>query len=77
MYLQKEISRKTFFKYVFVGILKVNDKRAGSGSISQRHGSADPDPDPHQNVMDPQHWLDPVVMYSTVGLRRYRENHPS
>jgi hypothetical protein len=28
----------------------------GSGSISQRHGSADPDPDPHQNVMDPQHW---------------------
>ncbi len=20
------------------------------------HGSADPDPDPHQNVMDPQHW---------------------
>jgi hypothetical protein len=29
----------------------------GSGLISQRHGSADPDPDPHQNVMDPQHWL--------------------
>ncbi len=28
-------------------------KIAGSGSISQRHGSADPDP--HQNVMDPQH----------------------
>ncbi len=26
-----------------------------SGSISQRHGSAYPDPDPHQNVMDPQH----------------------
>jgi hypothetical protein len=44
-------------------------KIEGSGSISQRHGSADPDtnpdpnPDPHQNVqnvqnvMDPQHWL--------------------
>ncbi len=30
-------------------------KTAGSGSISQRHGS--PDPDPHQNVMDPEHWL--------------------
>jgi len=30
-------------------------KIAGSGSISQRHGSADPDPDPPQNVMDPQH----------------------
>jgi hypothetical protein len=30
-----------------------------SGSITQRYGSADPDPDPHspQNVMDPQHWL--------------------
>ncbi len=25
---------------------------SGSGSISQRHGSTDPDP--HQNVMDPQ-----------------------
>jgi hypothetical protein len=25
-----------------------------SGAISQRHGSADPDP--HQYVMDPQHW---------------------
>ncbi len=34
-------------------------KMAGSGYISQRHGSADPDPDPdqHQNVMDPQHWI--------------------
>jgi hypothetical protein len=28
---------------------------SGSGSISQRHGSADPDPDPQQNVMDPVH----------------------
>jgi len=28
-----------------------------SGIISQRHGSADPDPDPPQNVMDPQHCL--------------------
>jgi hypothetical protein len=32
-------------------------KIEGSGSISQRHGSADPDPDSHQNVMDPQHCL--------------------
>jgi hypothetical protein len=34
-------------------------KIEGSGSISQRHGSADPepDPDPHQNVMGPQHCL--------------------
>jgi hypothetical protein len=29
----------------------------GSGSISQRYGSKNPDPNPHQNVTDPQHWL--------------------
>jgi hypothetical protein len=31
-------------------------KIAGSGSLIRRHGSADlgPDPDSHQNVMDPQ-----------------------
>jgi hypothetical protein len=28
---------------------------SGFGSISHRHGSADPGPDPQQNVMDPQH----------------------
>jgi hypothetical protein len=28
---------------------------SGSVNISQRHGSEDPDPDPHQNVMDPEH----------------------
>jgi hypothetical protein len=27
---------------------------SGAGSIIQRHRSADPDP--HQNVTDPQHW---------------------
>jgi hypothetical protein len=27
----------------------------GSGSTNQIYGSADPDP--HQNVMDPQHWF--------------------
>jgi hypothetical protein len=32
-----------------------------SRSISQRHGSADPDPDPPQNVMDPQHWLAELI----------------
>jgi hypothetical protein len=29
----------------------------GSGSVSQRHGSADPDPDRPQNVMNPQHCI--------------------
>jgi hypothetical protein len=32
-------------------------KITGSGSISQRHESADLDPDPHKIVMDPQHWF--------------------
>jgi hypothetical protein len=32
-------------------------KRAGSGSVSQRYGSEDPDPDPYQNTTDPEHWL--------------------
>ncbi len=31
------------------------EKIAGSGSISHRHGSGDPDP--YQNVTDPQHWV--------------------
>ncbi len=38
--------------------IEVSGSASGSGSecIPQRHGSADLDPDPHQNVMDPQHW---------------------
>jgi hypothetical protein len=32
-----------------------SESASESGSISQRHGSADPDP--HQNVMDPQHCI--------------------
>jgi hypothetical protein len=37
-------------------MIKIERSGSASGSISQRHGSADPDPDPHQNVMDLQHW---------------------
>jgi hypothetical protein len=39
-------------------------KIAGSGSNNQRHGSADPDPP--QNVMDPEHW------HREEGMRLYR-----
>jgi hypothetical protein len=39
---------------------KIAGSGYASGSISQRHGSADPDPDPLQNVMDPQHWSEPT-----------------
>ncbi len=32
-------------------------KNSLRGTGSQMHGSADPDPDPPRNVMDPQHWF--------------------
>jgi hypothetical protein len=34
-------------------MIKIEGSASGSesGSISQRHGSADPNPDPHQNVI--------------------------
>jgi hypothetical protein len=41
-------------KLLFVDILKLLPKRAGSGSVTLLYGSADPDP--YQNVSDPQHW---------------------
>ncbi len=36
---------------------------------SQRHGSADLDPDPHQNVMDPEHWLKQLICTYVAGER--------
>ncbi len=47
---------------------------SGSGSISQRHGSADPDLDlyPLQNVMDPQHWLKVLsILFESIIEIRY------
>jgi hypothetical protein len=39
------------------GIEEVTDEKSGSGSVSQRYVSEDPDPhpDPYQNVTDPDH----------------------
>jgi hypothetical protein len=58
-YLQKVKSRKIVLKnLVFAGILKVNDKNS---RIRIQDPDPDPlvrgmdDPDPPQNVMDPQH----------------------
>ncbi len=48
---------------------KVNDKIAGSGSISQRHGSADPDPKPYQ-----MSWIRNIDIYP---WRPPRERRPS
>jgi hypothetical protein len=47
-------------------------KIAGSGSFSQRHGSADPDP--HQNVMDPETLLCTVNFQSILHASFVNEN---
>ncbi len=49
------VSSSQFLKLFFLASWRSMMKIEGSGSISQMHGSADPDP--QQNVMDPQHWL--------------------
>ncbi len=41
----------------------------GSGSISQRNGSGDPDP--HQNVTDSQDWLSGCFLLHEVSEREY------
>jgi hypothetical protein len=58
---------------------KIPGSESGSESISQMHGSAELDPDPPQNVMDPQHWFrlvgcedsggaaEPVVLHCLYG----------
>jgi hypothetical protein len=43
---------------------KIAGSGSASGSISQRHGSADPDP--HQNVMDLEHWMKRINGGATV-----------
>jgi hypothetical protein len=55
-------------------------KIAGSGSISQRHGSADPDPDPDppRNVMDPEHWQYMYMnLYSLMILSPLTPRYPT
>jgi hypothetical protein len=54
-------------------------KKAGSGSrsgpISQRHRSADLDPDPYQNVMDPQQVRQQTFVW-TMELEQKRTHSP-
>ncbi len=38
-------------------LMKIRGSGSASGSISQRYGSANPHPDPYQNLMDPQHCI--------------------
>jgi hypothetical protein len=59
MYLQKVISKKSNKNLFLLASRRSMTKIAesGSGSISREawiRGSADPDPDPHKNVTDPQ-----------------------
>jgi hypothetical protein len=51
MYIQKTISKK--LRIVLFTSCRSLTILEGSGSISQRYGSADPDP--YQNFIDPQH----------------------
>ncbi len=58
--------KKKYGKSIFCIWRKGTDPRVGSGSVSQRYGSADLDP--HQNVTDPQHWFWTYSLKSvTVG----------
>ncbi len=60
-------------KKFFVGPLKVNDENSRI-RIRQRHGSADPDLDSHQNVMDHKHFWNAeffglsLMSYTFFGL---------
>ncbi len=72
--------QKNFFLISFLlASWRSMTKIAGSGSISQRNGSADPDP--HQNVMDPQHckkYLAWVCFFLSVReCSRKRQDVPS
>ncbi len=58
MYRRKVISRK-FLKSWFFPVFKVKEENIYSGSFSQRHGSADPDP--YQNVPN-------TAVFFTSGL---------
>ncbi len=53
----KSNKQNFFFISFLLASWRSMTKIGRSGSISQRHGSANPDTDPHQNVMDPEHCL--------------------
>ncbi len=65
MYLQKVIRKNNFLLTSWRSLRKT----AGSGSISQRYGSADPDL--YQYLIDPQHWYKQYFLFwhrNTEGL---------
>jgi hypothetical protein len=50
--MKKNFIKKICFLLPSLRLMKKTEG-SGSGYISQIHASADPEPDPHQNVMDP------------------------
>jgi hypothetical protein len=60
MCLLASYKQKIWKKYFFC-TLKLMKKEFRS--VSQRYGSGNPDPDPHQNVKDPQHWTKEKVSF--------------
>jgi hypothetical protein len=53
--IRKNMKKKNYFLASLKLMKKEVGSGFGSGSISQRYESGEPDPDPHQNVTGPQH----------------------
>jgi len=58
--------KKEFLKGTSQGKNGFGPPGSGFGSVSQRHGSADPDP--YQNVTDPQHWWSFFSLFNHSGM---------
>jgi hypothetical protein len=51
--------------------------KKGVGSIIQRYGSGDPEPDPHQNVTDPQYWSARLEVFNKLERNRREKKFSS
>ncbi len=79
----KRNKQKNLISFLLASWRSMTTKIGGStsGSISQSHGSADPDPDPHQNVMYPQHWIfrpaseKPRPLLTGLWIRIWSDRH--
>ncbi len=67
MYLQKVISKQTSKKHIFSWHLVSQWQKNRSGS-GQWYGSANPDPNPYENVTDPEHLPWSMKLYPTFML---------
>ncbi len=77
MKINKQISffkKNCFLLASWRSMTKIAGSGSKSGSISQIHGSADPDQNPHQDVMDPQHWL-PWSKFTDWWIKYHNNRH--